>query len=141
MGVLSALGGMLRQVYQAIAGPGIDAVVEEVKRSLEGDVIDAFATSTSPAGLPWPPITHRVGKPLIDTGNLLRRSLAATRTPVRIGNTLVFSLDDPPYAAVHQFGWGVNRREFFGLSRASVSRLGRKAAQVIVQLVINGVKV
>lgn len=41
-----------------------------IGRSLLTKIQLGFRTSTNPWGAPWKPITHRKGKPLVDTGRL-----------------------------------------------------------------------
>jgi phage gpG-like protein len=85
---------------QRVLSAGQDA--SEPLREIGQDFVErvqlGFIDSESPYGVPWEPISHRDGQPLIDTGRL-RGSIAYETTPLslRLGSNVV-------YAATHQFG-------------------------------------
>lgn len=61
-------------------------------------VLSCFEQSKDPYGLPWAPLKHRAGMPLLDTGRL-RNSLHVSTTPQ--GVTVHTSVK---YAALHNYG-------------------------------------
>lgn len=76
-----------------------DIASEEAKRKALGSIGRSiltkvqlgFRTSQSPWGLPWKPITHRKGKPLVDTGRLRSSmSYAVKGDTVQIGTNVVY---------------------------------------------------
>jgi phage gpG-like protein len=65
-----------------------------------------FRNSVDPYGVPWLPLKHRRGKPLLDTGRL-RSSYTYTPSPtgVRIGTNV-------QYAKFHQYGTNGLRKAY-----------------------------
>jgi phage gpG-like protein len=62
------------------------------------EVSDCFEQSRDPYGVPWAPLKHRDGKPLVDTGAL------AASISAQPGEGTFKLVAPKKYAAVHQFG-------------------------------------
>ena len=77
---------------------------------LAAKIQEGFDKSRSPYGTAWAPISHRVGKPLIDTGRL--RSRISSRTINNKGGGRLTFKDRTAYGYKHQQGIGVRRRVF-----------------------------
>lgn len=69
-----------------------------VGQRLVADFRMGFRMSIAPDGTPWAPITHREGKPLVDTGRL-RSSIKAV-----VGNKTLEVGTNLKYAQTHQYG-------------------------------------
>ncbi len=82
---------------------------------------DSFEHSRDPDGNPWKPITHRDGKPLLETGRLRNSIRAARITPK--GFMVVSNVK---YAAIHQYGGTIKQHARSELRGYSASRKGRQ---------------
>jgi phage virion morphogenesis protein len=80
----------------------LDLLANKIGQGLMLNLSNEFDNSTDPYGYPWHPINHRIGKPLVDTGNLrssYRLQIASS------GDTIAIEISTHcKYAAVHQFG-------------------------------------
>lgn len=83
-------------------------IYADIQKWMIAETRKGFLTSTNPYGAKWAPITHRVGKPLLDTGRLFRSlTPSIDMTGASVG-TKVF------YAIFHQTGTSrIRQRAFF----------------------------
>lgn len=79
-------------------------VMGDVGDALLRHIRDCFEGSTDPVDNPWKPLKQRKGKPLVDTGALVRSVVrrAVTANSVTVGTKLA-------YAAVQNFGGKAGR--------------------------------
>ena len=119
------LGPWMEQVGAAIANPQLQAPIQDWLTHLAGDLSQAFLSSRTPDGMPWPPLKkrrpagHNQGhRPLIDFGDLLSSVVsignghieAVTNDSAEFGTDLF-------YAGFQNFGTSrIPAREFMAAS-------------------------
>jgi phage virion morphogenesis protein len=85
------------------AASDLTPVMTEIGDLFLSHIKQGFETSTDPSGVPWLPVKQRKGRPLVDTGQLMRSFMArAMSNSVEVGTAL-------EYAAIHQFGGQAGR--------------------------------
>ena len=126
--------GLLGRIQSLDFGP----VIEQAKLSIEQDTADCFTNSHSPAGEPWAPIHHRIGKPLIKTGLLFSAALTAIYNGVTTRNSLTITVDQPFYGVFHQFGTArIKARPWLGITEKTRQQAYAEAVAFMVgQLLI-----
>lgn len=93
---LKELRAAMQRLGTASARVDVSRVVAEQAVKL---IDDGFRSSRDPYGRPWPALTSRNGRPLLDTGAHLRASLAPRVSADGFVIQTAF-----PGAAVHQYG-------------------------------------
>ena len=89
------------------------------------DVVNHFNQSMGPDGK-WEGITHRKGKPLMDTG-LLR-----TSTRFKVGSNNVMLFNNTKYGKYHQRGQGVKERKWMWISPGAQDRMTNVYIQMLM---------
>jgi phage gpG-like protein len=80
-------------------------VFQTIGRVLVNRIRLGFRASRSPKGVPWAPLTSRIGQPLMDKRRLLRSILPkAGNGFVEVGTNLKVPGGGASLGAVHQFG-------------------------------------
>ena len=98
---LERVRAALQQLQEA--GSDLSPAFSEIGDRLIALVKDGFETGTDPAGRRWAPLKRRKGKPLLDTGTLMRSFIrSASEAGVTVGTATVS-------AALHQFGGKAGR--------------------------------
>lgn len=87
-------------VFESDKAEALGAIGADIQRRVKL----GFRSSTDPWGVPWKPIKHRKGQPLVDTGRL-RNSITyrSTADSVIVGTNV-------EYAAIQHFGGTIKRK-------------------------------
>jgi phage gpG-like protein len=97
----------LRSLIDRVGGGGVQELLPRVAQRMAETAVkllgDEFHQSRDPYGNPWEPLRVRQGKPLVDTGRMMR-----SRTAQANGPTILVTIGTN-YAAYHQYGTGGRR--------------------------------
>lgn len=100
----AALSALIVRLKKLGGAQAMSALAGRLAPQARDLVVSTFDRSSSPDGVPWAPLRHRKGQPLVKTGKL-KASIKTTH------NSKGFVVSARvPYAAVHQFGGGTKAR-------------------------------
>lgn len=115
---------------------GTPSTVRLTQQLFAKDVQANFDGSHTPDGKAWPPIRHRVGKPLVLTGRLMRASVRAAGKAQLVGGKILARLASSAvrYGKYHQFGTArIKQRRFFGYSPKSANLIAKHVAKLALK--------
>jgi phage gpG-like protein len=124
------LTGMSQSLDKVTFAP----TLEKARSWIAEDTAAGFKNSVSPRGVPWAPIHHRIGKPLVDTGLMYISVISQIDQGTIAGNTLTIKVNHPFYAIFHQFGTTrIKARPWLGITDDAKRKTVLDAATEVVK--------
>jgi len=127
------------EVIQRSERPEIGGFLRNTAEWVRIKTLQGFLASEDPEGNPWKPIYYRKGVPLLLTGLLMTKAVAAGSSPTIDSRSLLIEVPEPKYGVFHLTGTrNMPARPWLGIGEDMADQLIEAGVSHIGEFILTG---